>query len=156
MMRRVVLMAVAGVLAAGAVGAETVSITGAPIYVTKSDCQALVRHQASADVTYHPGTDVHGHYVAPADLGGGNDFKGLVPDKLKFDIRINPMTYGKTTTAPTAGASTPAQGNFANTSVPVAHVEIDMKSGVTSLNGKTLGGEQERIVGEACRQAGFH
>jgi hypothetical protein len=155
-MSRALFLAAAGMLATLPAFAETVSITGAPIYVTKSDCQAVLRHQPSADVTYQPGTDVHGHYVAPADLGGGADVKGLVPDTLKFDIRINPMTYGKTTTVPAAGATTAAQGNFANTSVPVAHVEIDMKSGATSLNGKTLGGEQERIVGEACRRAGIH
>lgn len=74
--------------------AEQVTVSGDQVYVTKSDCAALVTHHPSADVTYQPGADVHGKYVAPADLGG-NDFPRLVPDKIQFPLQINPMNYAQ-------------------------------------------------------------
>ncbi len=143
--------AILAVLMPFSVSAETVGVANDPIYVTKADCQAMVAHHPSADVTYQPGQDVHGRAVAPADLPGSGASSYQPPDKLSFDIAINPMMYagvGKTTTA--AG-----QNRFANTSQSVAHVDIDLKNNQTSLNGQSLGSMQQDIVLQACRKAGF-
>ncbi|MDR3436674.1 hypothetical protein [Telmatospirillum sp.] len=107
-------------LAAGPAWAEQVTVTGASVYVTKSDCMALVRHHPAADVTYQPGADVHGKYVTPADLPGGNS-AFVPPDKVQFDLKINPMTYGQaagqTATGQTAtGQTTTGQSSATQSS----------------------------------------
>ena len=116
------------------------------LYVTRQDCRQLVAHHPDANVEYKPGADVHGKYVAPADLPGQPDFK--LPDKVQFDLRLNPLAYA------------PQQGNapsetFSNTGTPIGHVEVDLLSGQAKLNGFALDGEQTRIVTEACRKAGY-
>jgi len=127
--------------------ADPVGISGESVYVTRSDCMALVRHHPSADATYQPGTDVHGKYVAPADLPGGNTAVAL-PDKVQFDLKINPMNYGQ-------GSQNTAANKYANTALTVARVAVDLKTGQTLLNGKPLDGDQDQYVLEACRKAGF-
>jgi len=115
------------------------------VYVTRQDCSRLVAHHTDPGVAYQPGTDVHGHYVPPADLPGGGDI-GL-PDKVTFDLRLNPLAY-----APQSGA--PANA-FSNTGTNIGHVEVDLASGAVKLNGQSLDGEQTRIVTEACKKAGY-
>lgn len=146
---------------------EPVGVSGASVYVTRSDCMALVRHHPSADVTYQPGADVHGKYVAPADLPGNNG--GLtLPDKVQFDLKINPMDYvkgqqggatgtGSGTSSSASGTSTSSgtSGKYANTAMPAARISVDLKTGQTSLNGQSLESEQDLYVLEACRKAGF-
>jgi hypothetical protein len=127
--------------------ADQVTVTGGTVYVTKSDCAALVQHHPAADVTYQPGTDVHGKYVAPADLPG-NDLSNLVPDKIHFDVRVNPLTYSQ-------GQAAAQPERYSNTAMPVAHVEVDLKSGQATLNGKPLTGTQDKALLEACRKAGL-
>jgi len=127
-------------LAAGAALAD-----GQPLYVTRQDCTRLVAHHPDAGVEYKPGTDVHGRYVAPADLPNQNNLK--LPDKIEFDLRLNPLAYAPQNNAP-AGA-------FQNTGTNIGHVEVDLLSGAVKLNGQALDGEQTRIVAEACRKAGY-
>jgi hypothetical protein len=127
--------------------ADPVGVSGASVYVTKSDCMALVRHHPSADATYQPGTDVHGKYVAPADLPGSN--AGItLPDKVQFDLKINPMNYAQ-------GQQNAVSGKYANTALTVAHISVDLKTGQTLLNGKPLDGEQDQYILDACYKAGF-
>jgi hypothetical protein len=232
--------------------AEQVTSTGQPVYVTKSDCARLVAFHPSPDVAYKAGQDVHGKYVAPADLPG-NQIPGLVPDKIEFNLNINPMNYAQrnqaqqsitsssqavvannqtlraaqtkattlssqlstlqstattlsaqlaTETKGTAaytqteqqitannaaiattnsaitsnnavvsnstsqqgplqdalttaqGQAAQYQGKFDNTSLPVAHISVDLASGRTMINGQPLDSEQDRIVADACRGAG--
>jgi hypothetical protein len=118
-----------------------------PVYVTRQDCSQLAAHHADASVNYQPGVDVRGKYVAPADLPGPN--YNILPDKVTFDLKVNPLAYG-------AQQSTTAGGKFSNTAVPMAHIEVDLLSGAVKLNGQSLDGEQTRIVTEACRRAGYH
>ena len=140
-------LSVWGLLVCLAAAADPVTVTESPVYITRNDCQALVGHQPSTDVTYKPGVDVHGKYVAPADLPG-SQMSGLVPDKITFDLKINPLAY--------APALPTAQGQkFANTAMPLAHVEVDLKTGETRLNGRPLDDAQTLVVREACRKAGF-
>lgn len=136
----------------GTAFADQVTVTNQPVYVTKSDCARLLStHSASADVAYQPGQDVHGKYVPPADLPG-NQIPGLVPDKIEFNLQINPMNYsaGAKAAANSTGTST-TQHRFDNTSLPVAHVSVDLASGRTMINGQPLTSEQDRIVEDACR-----
>lgn len=116
------------------------------VYVTRQDCARLVAHHADAGVEYKPGQDVHGRYVAPADLPGQSNFQ--LPDKIEFDLRLNPLAY-----APQQG-NAPA-GAFQNSGTNVGHVEIDLASGAAKLNGHALDDEQTGIVTEACRKAGY-
>jgi len=118
-----------------------------PVYVTRQDCAQLVAHHADSSVTYQPGTDVHGKYVAPADLPGPN--YTVLPDKITFDLKVNPLAYG-------AKQSTTPGDKFSNTATPMAHIDVDLLSGSVKLNGQPLDGEQTRIVTEACRRAGYH
>ncbi len=115
------------------------------LFVTRQDCARLVAHHPDPGVEYKPGVDVRGKYVAPADLPAQNNV--ALPDKIEFDLRLNPLAY-----APSSGA--PA-GAFQNTGTNIGHVEIDLKNGQAKLNGHALDDEQTRIVTEACRKAGY-
>lgn len=117
-----------------------------PVYVTRQDCARLVAHHPDPNVEYKPGADVHGKYVAPADLPGQTNFK--LPDKIEFDLRLNPLAY-----APQQG-NTPA-GALQNTGTNIGHVEVDLASGAAKLNGQSLDGEQTQLVTDACRKAGY-
>ena len=135
------------IASAGAIAqAPPPGVVDQSLYVTRQDCKQLVAHHPDPGVEYKPGTDVHGKYVAPADLSGQTDFK--LPDKVQFDLRINPLAY-----APQQG-NAPA-GAFSNTGATIGHVEVDLSSGQAKLNGFALDGEQTRIVTEACRKAGY-
>jgi hypothetical protein len=126
---------------------STVVASDLPVYVTRQDCLQLVAHHADASVAYQPGVDVHGHYVAPADLPSDTNFK-LLPDRVTFDIKVNPLAY--------AGPQNSANSsNFANTNLPIAKVEVDLLSGGVRVNGQSLDGDQSKIVMEACQKAGY-
>ena len=134
------------VSAAAVAQAPPPGVVDQQLYVTRQDCKQLVAHHPDPGVDYKPGVDIHGKYVAPADLPGQPDFK--LPDKIQFDLRINPLAY-----APQQG-NAPA-GAFSNTGTNIGHVEVDLLSGQAKLNGNSLDGEQTRIVTEACRKAGY-
>ena len=134
------------VAATAAAQAPPPGVVDQSLYVTRQDCRNLVAHHPDADVEYKPGVDVHGKYVAPADLPGQTDFK--LPDKIEFDLRLNPLAY-----APQQG-NVPS-GALQNTGTNIGHVEVDLLSGQAKLNGNSLDGEQTRIVTEACRKAGY-
>ncbi len=142
-MKRVIKMVLGAVLFlgfSGVRGQDTQSL-----YVTRQDCRQLVAHHPDPGVEYKPGVDVRGKYVAPADLPNQANFN--LPDKIEFDLRLNPLAY-----APQSGA--PA-GAFQNTATNLGHVEMDLGSGKAKLNGHTLDDEQTSIVTEACRKAGY-
>lgn len=119
--------------------------TDQPLYVTRQDCNKLVAHHPDPSVEYKPGTDVHGRYVAPADLPSQNNF--ALPDKIEFDLRLNPLAYAPQSNAPS--------GALSNTATNIGHVEVDLLNGQAKLNGHALDDEQTRIVTEACRKAGY-
>lgn len=124
--------------------ADQVGVSGGGIYVTRKDCMALVAHHPAADVTYQPGVDVHGRYVAPADLPGSQP-ADILPGKLRFDVQVNPLAHGSATQA----------AKYSNTTMSVARVEVDMKTGAATLNGRPLGDMQSRALLEACHKAGY-
>ncbi|HIJ37513.1 MAG TPA: hypothetical protein HPP80_01335 [Rhodospirillaceae bacterium] len=114
------------------------------VIIAKADCAKLVTHQARPDVAFKPGVGPHGKPVAPADLPGTGT-NGWVPDKIQFEVKVNPMLYGG------AAASTGAAAKYANSAVNVAHIEVDPRSGQVLLNGKPLASEQQQALQEVCR-----
>ncbi|HIJ63489.1 MAG TPA: hypothetical protein HPQ04_12420 [Rhodospirillaceae bacterium] len=118
--------------------AETLTAT-----VKSGDCAAYNRHHPAPDVAFQPGVGAQGKRVAPADLPG-NDMPGLVPTEIHFDIQVNPLLYGKP-----AGATT---SKFANTQATVGHVDVDLKTGQASLNGRPLTAGQDQALRDACRK----
>lgn len=138
--------------------ADPVTVTGAPVYVTKADCMALVRHHPAPGTAYEPGVDVHGRYVAPADLPGSAGTVTL-PERIEFDLRLNPMAYvpaaGPVTNAPAPSGQGQPPGRFNNTSLPLGHVAVDLGTGRATLDGRPLDGDQEKVVSDACRKAGY-
>ena len=70
--------------------------------------------------------------VAPADLPGSRSGYTL-PPKIGFDLSVNPV---------------PA---FDQSRLPLGHVEIDRKTGQSTIDGKPLGGPSEAEA--ACLEA---
>ena len=125
--------------------AEQVTVTGAPVYVTRADCAALVAHTPAPDVAYKPGVDVHGKYVAPADVPSAG--MGLPStDHIAFDLRLNPLTYGGN-----LGQGT----RYGQTAVPVGRVVVDTRTGEATFNGKPLDPDGNQALRKACAQAGY-
>lgn len=76
--------------------ADQVTVAGNQVTINKKDCQALATYrpaQGAKSPDYQPGVDVHGHYVAPADASGG--FTYALPEKVEFDVQINPIQYAQ-------------------------------------------------------------
>jgi len=168
------------VIIAGTASARSdeVSIGGARPAVSKQDCQALVQYRQAPGVNYQPGVDIHGKYVAPADLPGGVPY--TLPDKVQFDVVINPIRYAQRnalqsqlSVAQARLAASPGDlsaqeqisslqsqisamtGQFDNTQLPVGHVVVDLKSGEATLNGKPMEDSQIHYLEKVCREAGF-
>lgn len=129
-----------------AAAADDVTVSGAPVYVTRGDCQALVTHRPDPDVAYKPGVDVHGKYVAPADLPN-TGFTPPPTDHIAFDLKMNPLTFG----------SGLGQGTrYAQTNVPVGRVVVDNRTGEATFNGQPLDPNDNHVLRDACRKAGYH
>ena len=104
--------------------------------VSKKDCARVVAHASSADVTYKPGTDIHGRKVAPADLGGGSPIK--LPREIIIDIGIDlEEKYD-------LGAG----GDYTGT----ANIgKVKVINGRVTFNGQPLGNQEQQAIGAACR-----
>jgi len=77
--------------------ADQVTVSGDKVTVSREDCRALATYRPSQGVAYQQGVDVNGRYVAPADLPGG--FQYNLPEKVEFDVKVNPVNYGQRTAA---------------------------------------------------------
>jgi hypothetical protein len=132
-----------------AAGADEAALGSLQVYVTRQDCVHLVAHHPAPGITYQPGKDVHGRAVPPADIPATQP-TDLLPERLSFDLKVNPLAYG-------AGAATAAApgSKIANTAVPVTHIEVDLQSGELRLDGHPLEDQQTDMVTEACRRAGY-
>jgi hypothetical protein len=89
------------------VWADEVSVANGAVTVSKTDCRALATYRAAQGAQspdYKPGVDVHGHYVAPADIQG--DYNYNLPEKVEFDVRVNPIQYGQRAAAQRQAATT--------------------------------------------------
>lgn len=143
-------LVIAALVAAAGLGAvpalsEQVTVSGSTVYVTRNDCMTLTQHRPDASVTYQPGVDVHGRHVAPADVDGGQ--QALIGNSAGFNVVVNPLSQ--------AGAPAPGGADYGNTQMPVARVDVDLRTGETFINGRPLSSTQDRIVLDACRRAGY-
>ncbi len=131
---------------------------GAPAYAEEvslmtEDCQRLVRHTPTDDVTYRAGVDVHGNEVASADLGGGYNLS--IPDEIDIQIGIDladrlglrqGLRSGGNPDGPVVREVLPYEGK-----APIGMVTL--KGNDVLWNGERIAPQDELILAEACRQA---
>ena len=128
----VILVVLAGILFAAATDVRAAG----KLTVSKKDCARVVAHASSADVTYKPGTDIHGRKVAPADLGGGSPIK--LPKEIIIYIGIDlEEKYG-------LGAG----GDYTGTA-NIGRVKVI--NGRVTFNGQPLGNQEQQAMGAGCR-----
>jgi hypothetical protein len=158
--------------------ADEVGVAGQPQTVSKQACQALATYHTPKGVEYQPGVDVNGHHVAPADAPGG--FTYNLPEKVEFDIAVNPINYGQRNAIQAQIAQTQAKlaqnpsdtasqkqlsalqgqlagitGKYDNTVMSVGHGVVNTRTGDATLNGKPLQNGQDQYLVDLCRKAGF-
>jgi len=123
-----------------------------PVSLNASDCQRLVRHVPTDDVSYKPGVDVRGNAVASADLGGGYNL--AIPDEIHIDIGIDladrlglqeNLRVGGDPRAPVVRKVLPYEGK-------AALGLITIKGNDVLWNGERISPQDELILAEACRQ----
>ncbi len=133
--------------------AETVAVSAA-------DCQKLVAHVPSDDVTYKPGVDVRGKAVAPADLGGG--YKMELPESIDLQIGVD-LADRLAIRAANKQAAAQAQAGLPTTTGPAARKVLPAEGyapvGMLSIrgneaywNGKPLAPQDQAALTTACRQ----
>lgn len=130
-------------LCVGQARADEVNVAGSKATITRADCQALATYHKAPGVDYQPGVDVNGHYVAPADVPSGPTYH--LPDRVEFDVVINPLNYGQAN----------ASGKFNNTGLPVGHVVIDMRTGRATMDGQPMQDTQQQYIEDICRKSGY-
>lgn len=97
-------------------------------------CAALATYLPDGEADYTPGVAADGSAVAPADIGGGY---GIEPrTRYTFQVRIAPL-----------GASAPKYSP--DSSLEVASVAIDAKTGRVSVDGVEVSGADHALA-EAC------
>lgn len=113
------------------------------IIVTRSACQALVRHVPDDDVAYKPGVDVRGNAVAPADLNGGSNILKSLPKEIEFPVTLDFFEY--------SGIDVP-DGMSGEQSIG----KITYRNGRVYFNNEPIGNEatSDELI-KACREAGF-
>lgn len=138
-------VALAAALLSGTANAETLSLAS-------SDCQRLVRHVPSDDVTYKPGVDVRGNAVAPADLGWGYNL--AIPEDIHIQIGIDladrlglqeDLRSAGNPNAPVVRKVLPYEGKAALGLVTI-------KGNDVFWNGERITPQDELLLAEACRQ----
>ncbi len=112
------------------------------ITVSATDCQRLVNHQPSDDVTFKPGVDVHGNPVAPADLPGSVTLK--TPTEITFDVTYDLLgNYGVSEDS----------ALFARGSASVGTVKYDLLSSALTFNGQRLDDPEAAALADLCKAA---
>jgi hypothetical protein len=104
-------------------------------------CRNQVAYTEPAGVEYKPGVDVHGHYVAPADINSSASPQMPKTINIPVTLSLAKVLNLDTTQFPVSqfGAGTEAQ-------VGVFSVEGNN----VSFNGKPLSDEQQRNIAAAC------
>lgn len=106
-------------------------------------CRNQVAYTEPAGVEYKPGVDVHGHYVAPADIDSGASPQ--MPKRIDIPVTVSLVKALNfdTTKFPfnQLGTGTEAQ-------IGVFSVENNK----VTFNGKPLTSEQQQKIDAACAQ----
>ena len=114
-----------------------------------SSASSMMSSTPSSSAMVDPAADLVGAgcagYAAKVPSGPGS-VAGMSQDPVAVAASNNPELSTLTSAL---------SGKFDNTAMPVGRVEVDMKSGAVTLNGKPIGGEQDQMVAEACRKAGI-
>jgi len=111
------------------------------IKIARSDCDRLVDYAPPPDVFYHPGVDVRGRPVAPADLDGG--WQMQLPQYVSIDITHDIINQ----------SSLPVDSPLFRAEAFIGVVDIDLRDGHVRFNGADLGDPETRALAAACRSA---
>ncbi|MEX2643319.1 MAG: hypothetical protein WD270_07690 [Acetobacterales bacterium] len=109
------------------------------LVVTEEQCRQVVRHTASADATYQPGTDVYGRPVAPAEL---DPAASAIELPKEFDIAIGVDVQSR---RGEAESPRPFEATL-----PLGTVTV--KGDRFYFNGKEFGGDPALRLEQACRE----
>ncbi len=125
-------------LAAALAAAPAAAHERATVAITRVDCARLVAHVPGPDVAYHPGVDVYGREVAPADLGGAPRIE--LPETILIDIEIDLLQrFG-----------IPASPALYDGDVEVG--EVAYRDGRFTFNGQPLQDEAQAELAARCQK----
>ncbi|MGB3810907.1 MAG: hypothetical protein WA943_12490 [Parvibaculum sp.] len=134
-----VLLAGLGVLASASQGFAADELAGGEppfrvVGIDRDACAQIANYAPTGEADYKPGIAADGSTVAPADLDGGY---GIEPRGLyHFPVKIEP--FGS------------ANSRFnAQTSLEIADVTIDPKTGRVTIDGQDVSGA-DRALADAC------
>ena len=129
--------------------------------VSAADCQKLVAHTPSDDVTYKPGVDVRGNKVAPADLDGGYQLE--LPESIDLQIgvdladRLAIREANKRDRAQAQAGLPTGNGAAARKVLPAEGYApvgtLSIRGNEAYWNGKLLAGSDQAALTLACRQS---
>lgn len=134
------LLAALAAMFAGLIGPHMGNAEDTEIKISKRDCERVVAHRASDDVTFKPGVDVRGRKVKPADLNGRKPLK--LPNELTIDIGID---LGKRLGLGADGTKFTSETNLGK-------VKYDISSGKMTFNGQPIGNAEEAAIAAKCRE----
>ena len=108
-------------------------------------CRALTTYQPGADVDYKPGVDVHGRYVAQADVADGASSVEL-PKKIVFPLTVSlAKILNLDTTKP------PYNQLGAGTEAKIGEIAVEGNN--VTFNGKSLSNAQQSNLAVLCEKA---
>lgn len=116
------------------------------VRVTKDQCLGLLApHRPSDDVIFRPGVDARGNRVAPADLEDWSRWSGGVEESFVFYLSIDPFDR---------------RGNsrlrrLDSPHLPLGALAYDARTGIMTLDGQPISGDQQADLVRACRAAGY-
>lgn len=114
-------------------------------YVTLENCRLLTAHSPRDDVTYKAGVDSQGNAVAPADISAPIDL-GL-KDKISFLLILDVAKENNSSDALKQFEEHPGLEGKINLG------RIEVVNGKATLDGKSLGGQQQIELSEFCRKS---
>lgn len=104
------------------------------VEISDEACAALTAYVPNGEADYKPGVAADGSKVAPADLDGGYSY---TPKSVySFPVKVAPFAATDSRYSP-------------DTSIEVATVTIDTKTGRVTIDGEDIAGA-DRVLADAC------
>lgn len=135
------LISIVGLIAFIGLPFELAQATENEVKISKRDCQRLVRDRSAADVEYKPGVDIHGHKVAPANVGGTTP-KLKLPNELTIDIGVDLEKH--------LGVGDDSEKFSGN--VSIGKVKFDHRTGRVTFNGQSIDNSHTNAFALQCRE----